>query len=198
MSPKIDLKDPFLNLHKFQFLGLFLKSILAGRSMLQIQRGSLRWHSCRAEVIHRNHKDKGKKGTVQSQLACPKATPNSQLILTEGTLVPTCVSIKEAESHKLQVIRRLTHLKGQWIYWTRIIGHIYKKKKMIWGICSLHQWRIFQKLCAPCFPNLVVLFEYNSRINSMCVYWKFQPLFQKTLVTSDTAILINVIFQTIK
>lgn len=32
----------------------------------------------------------------------------------------------------------------------------------------------------------------------MCVYWKFQLLFQKTLVISDIAILINVIFQTIK
>lgn len=34
MSPKMDLKDPFLNLHKSEFLGLFLKSILEGSSML--------------------------------------------------------------------------------------------------------------------------------------------------------------------
>lgn len=38
MFLKIDLKDPLLNLHKFQFLGLFLKSTLAGSCMLQVQR----------------------------------------------------------------------------------------------------------------------------------------------------------------
>lgn len=59
MSLKMDLKDPFLNLHKSQFLGLFLKSILEGSSMLYIQRADP-W----VEAIHRNLENKRKRGDL--------------------------------------------------------------------------------------------------------------------------------------
>ena len=60
-------------------------------------------------------------------------------------------------------------------------GRIYLNER-IQGICSLYQGGPFKSRVwsAPCFPNLLVTFTYNSRINSVCVLEIPAP-FPKTL-----------------